>query len=133
MSAYIVSDTHINALITWGVTHKAWFRSDYFAGHEEELASLLSAANTESVNYRYGTKDDFAPFKYKMVAVADHLKPVDILCMCDCLEYQSCEHPGYYLSEAYSLLIAIKGCAITELPGYDTAIRDLNDEEVDHA
>lgn len=130
MSCYMVSNTHINALITYGMLHRAWFRGNYFDGHEQGLAAMLYAANVESVNYRYNKEADTLGFKYEMVVITDALTPLDILSMCNCLEYQSCEHPGYDESGAYKLLIAIKDCAIIALPGYNSAIRDLNDEEV---
>ena len=54
--------------------------------------------------------------------------PVQILKMCDCLEYQSCETDDYRESIAFELLEAIRRAAIRELPGYEDAPWDYYPE-----
>lgn len=49
------------------------------------------------------------------------LDAVNILKMCDGLEYQSCECDDWRKSVAYELLTAIRLAAIRTLPGYDQA------------
>ena len=51
--------------------------------------------------------------------------PVHLLKMCDCLEYQSCETEDYRQTTAFGLLDAIRGAAISRLPGYDQAPWEL--------
>jgi hypothetical protein len=46
---------------------------------------------------------------------------VQVLKACNCLEYQSCEHPGWEASEAHAFLQALKDKAVRALPGYETA------------
>lgn len=49
------------------------------------------------------------------------LTPLDILKMCDCLEYQSCESADYRETLAWRLLGMIRRAAWRALPGYDDA------------
>lgn len=128
MSAYLVSDRHINALVTYAADHEVWFQRAYCRGREQALAALLYAANVESVNYRYNETDETLGFNYRRVDIT-RLAAVDILKLCNGLEYQSCEHPGYDDSQARELLIAIKETAIRELPGYDDAPWGLHENE----
>lgn len=46
---------------------------------------------------------------------------LDILKMCDCLEYQSCETDNYRQTDAHQLTQKIKEAAVRNLPGYDDA------------
>jgi hypothetical protein len=123
MSAYIVSDRHINTLASWAEFHKV-----YCCGgnvQAEMAAALLYAANVESVNYRYkeGTETLYSGFEPQP---PDRHTPIEIARLCDSLEYQSCEHPGYEASQAAKLLAAIKFKAVTLLPGYATAPRSID-------
>ena len=54
--------------------------------------------------------------------------PVQILKMCDCLEYQSCETDDYRESIACELLEAIRRAAIRALAGYEDAPWDYEPE-----
>ncbi len=38
-----------------------------------------------------------------------------------CLDYQSCEHPGWEASESHSFLESLKSAAVSALPGMDAA------------
>ena len=102
-----------------------------------ELASLyaevLYQENIRSVRARYpGDKKDELPgpiirSDHIVVSTSDvvqanyRLKPVAILKMCDCLEYQSCETEDYRQTIAYRLLEQIRRAAIRELAGYEDA------------
>lgn len=106
---------------------------------EEEIATyyanILYCENIRSVQSRYpdDSFDDLPGLiqKPEMLevthqdiawqAVYGHLKAVDILKMCDCLEYQSCETDDYRSTLAFKLLDRIRGAAIHDLPGYDSA------------
>lgn len=54
------------------------------------------------------------------------LKPVDILGMCNCLEYQSCESDDWETTIAFSLLNNIRKAAVQCLPDYDNAPWDFS-------
>lgn len=53
------------------------------------------------------------------------VKPIAILKMCACLDYQSCESDDWSNTVAYRLLDRIKDAAIQALPGYDDAPSDF--------
>ena len=136
MSAYICNTDHFVFLVaaatsrqiclfqglhmTWrhnGVTHRLNYGD---TARELEVANMLAAENTASVNARYNettspptiTRGD-QPFL--------HFPPVQVIKSCDCLEYQSCEHDGWEASEAKAFLDALRKKAWHALPGYDDA------------
>lgn len=100
-------------------------------------ANILYAENIRSVQARYpgDTFEDLpgliqkpdmlevtANESFEQYAYAPYvLKPVDILKMANCLEYQSCETNDWRDTLAYRLLLRIKEAAIRLLPGYDDA------------
>lgn len=125
MSAFICSDKHINSIVRFAckqnvVTYSInpelrWSVS----GREQKTAELLYAENVRSVNYRY-LQDEandgiiYDPF-------APDLRAIEVIKACDCLAYQSCEHPDWDSSLACVLLKAIQRKAIDLLPGYSNA------------
>lgn len=58
------------------------------------------------------------------------LKPVDILAMCACLDYQCCETNDWESTLAYKLVNRIKDAAIKQLPGYDDAPWEYTKPEI---
>lgn len=129
MSAFIVTDKHINTLVTFAglrnvsASYGNPTRSIAVAGNEQAIAELLLAENTRSVNYRYKESDPVAPINF---IFENSFNVVGILKACTCLQYQSCETDDYETTAAYALLRAIREQAVTELPGYtdaDWAIR----------
>jgi len=128
MSAYIVEDAHIDALINFAISKKA---SYYFTGNNRridftketanEIGQHLLNENFRSVNHRYRNeygKPHKYNFKFKLTPAHS---PVAILKAINCLEYQSCEHDEWETSEAYKILDGIKSYAIYALPGYEAA------------
>jgi hypothetical protein len=116
MSAFIVNDYHINALVTYGVRAKAqYYNGDEWVYFNEDtawaLASRLYRANVQSVNRRYGERTRSTGFKYKPVDISQ-LNAADIVKACDCLEYQSCERKEWERSQARKTLLAIRDSAI---------------------
>lgn len=96
-------------------------------------ANILYAANIRSVSVRYpNDKYDELPGpieKPDEITVTHRhtnhvnwvLEPVQILKMCDCLEYQSCEAEDWEQTTAYNLLHQIRKAAIRALQGYEDA------------
>ena len=125
MSAFICSPQHINAIVRWAGRHHVtcWHgnpsRLHSVAGKEQDTAALLYAENVRSVNYRYFRTIDTSGIVYD--ASAPDLRPIDVIKACDCLAYQSGEHPAWDDSLACRLLKEIQSAAITRLPGYDAA------------
>lgn len=95
-------------------------------------ANILYDENIRSVSARYpNDKPDKLPgpitrpariqVRNRDTMHGAHLHPVDILKMCDCLEYQSCETDDYRNTLGFKLLDRIRGAAIHTLPGYENA------------
>lgn len=85
MSAYICSDRHIASIALWAAM-------DSSGKLAQEIADALKRENIKSVNYRYNEK---TRFKKCDLSKAEVLQPEDVVSLCDCLDYQSCEHPDY--------------------------------------
>lgn len=130
MSAFMCSDKHINAILTFA--DKAKYSVTYswkgvrrtLKGREElqRAALVLQAANASSVNYRYvhntAAQSDADSIVYR---AEPRLDAVTLIKQCHCLAYQSCELDSWDESEACAILEAIKNAAHRELPGYDDA------------
>ena len=130
-------DWQVDPRYVEGLTHPdAKLRGlDNFNTHE--LATLyadtLYQENIRSVRARYpDDKWDELPgphIKPLHIIVThrhfDHvnwvLKPVEILCMLDSWEYQSCETEDFQQTVAYRLAQSIRKAAIRSLPGYEQA------------
>jgi len=123
MSAFIVSDTHINALVSYATGGGPFRVSD---GNPQELGQMLVNENYRSVNYRYRERDEPHTFRYR--PYIKPLKPVEVIKLCDCYDYQSCETDDYEKSEAYRLIQGIRSKALHLLPGYADAPWGLDDE-----
>jgi len=130
MSAFIVTDTHINALVRYASRHKL---SVFFNrklgfpfgkeqlktyGNEQAIAQILLDENVKSVNYRYRdnevmtiTYDPGAPI----------LTAIQAIKAAQCLKYQSNECDDFEESIAFKLIEAIIADAIPRLEGYESA------------
>lgn len=120
MSAYIVSYKHIDAILT------AYATTPWTNGKTEEdltkLGRLLLAENVRSVAHRYGELPETSTAtEYVFKEQSKTLKPVAIIKLCDCLEYQSCETEDYYQTDAWVKLKSIHGSFISLLPDYEEA------------
>lgn len=125
MSAFVVSDNHINTLVTFGKLHRCRVyignpttHLDFF-DQPDLIARILYKANVDSVNYRYREHEPAASFKYKTAGV--YAKPIEIIKACDCFDYQACEVPDYDNTAAAKLIDSVRRAAIRALPGYDGA------------
>lgn len=124
MSAFICTDTHINALVTWASANKVTvtdgnlYKIRDVYNNELSISELFYIANVISVNYRYKLADPIGDIVYKPTGL---YRPVEIIKLCNSLDYQSCEHPDWDDSLAKKLLDEIRQKAITKLPGYDAA------------
>jgi hypothetical protein len=88
-------------------------------GHKQEVGQILVDQNFRSVNYHY--EEDYPVREYVADPPAVTLSPVAILKACDCYDYQACETPDYWETEAFAIVRAIRNRAIRLLPGYDEA------------
>ena len=118
MSAFVVPHAHIDALVSWAVHH----RVPLFPAPATpaSVAAELFEENCRSVDHRYG-EVNARDYRYTAPDYWNLLSPVQILKACNCLEYQSCEHPGWPDSQARANLEVIRAYAVRMLPGYDEA------------
>jgi hypothetical protein len=144
VSAWIVSKTHIDLLVTAGL---------HFAGHRDRLrwyygnptrsgeldpstahivGQMLWAENLASVAGRYpadvsgqrpGPNDfeDEQVLTYRFARVPGALDRAAVLKALHCYEYQSCEHDGWQSSAAHAFCRALERSIVTSLPGYAAA------------
>lgn len=150
MSAWIVSDKHISYLVSAAIAYSenfplSWFtygtaenapvrigellpREPYDDMEREmnrrnqvlspnQIGQLLWNENYRSVNSRYHDKDLTPVYSFKK----EEVDPVITLKLIVCYEYQSCEHPGWYDSEARQFCSALKSATINAIPGYVSA------------
>lgn len=87
MSAFIVNDIHIATI----VHHYAKLKG-LDEEHKQALADNLLAKNIRSVNHRY--RED-TPIDACDISEWSDVSYGDLLSLCDCLDYQSCEYPEY--------------------------------------
>lgn len=122
MSAFIVSDKHINTLVSYGILNGVGFRFgetfSSIAQDPQAAAATLHAANVVSVNRRY-QRCETPDFTFRSVAVLPDA--ITILKACDCFDYQSCEVDDYDNTIGAAIIRAIRGSAIRSLAGYDRA------------
>jgi hypothetical protein len=130
MSAFIVTDTHINALVRYASRHKLSVFFNRQLGfpfgkeqlkvydNEQAIAQILLDENVKSVNYRYRDNE-------VMTITYDHgapiLSAIQAIKAAQCLKYQSCEHDDFEDSIAFKLIEAIISDAIPRLEGYESA------------
>jgi hypothetical protein len=127
MSAFIVSDKHIDYLIGSAITLGAK-RGDFdwasFHDGAADMARALEVENWRSVSYRYNESSEPPPprqLNWFHFASIKGIDPVVTLKAIQCYEYQSCEHPDWEVSAARKFCDRLRSLAIASLPGYDAA------------
>lgn len=123
MSAFIVSKKHIDVLITSLKTAQNRFtifhqQNAINFDTLDEIGQILVNQNYESVNFRYN--ENAVPYKYEHKAVSLP-EIVQILKLCDCYDYESCETDDYEQTLACNIINTIRINLISKLPGYDEA------------
>lgn len=115
MSAFNVSESHIDYIVRAAL---AWGLTDYAGA--DLLGRTLWAENARSVAHRYSEEPEPSDYEYRHTsgpAAGFPIREAWIVSACDCLEYQSCEHPGWETSVARAALHAIRHHAATRIPG----------------
>lgn len=116
MSAFICNNSHITVLAVYAARNRLLGWTD-----ANRIGEMLHAENVRSVNYRYGeaTQPDFALCEWAAFQVFSR---VQVVKAARCLEYQSCEHPGWEESDAFKLVRAIiADDSSRDIPGWDEA------------
>lgn len=135
MSAYICSDSHINALATLAAlarvkVYRPGLPMIDCAGQEQFTAELLLTENARSVNHRYPGDQNDPTIVHHCEARFLRLTPVEVIKLCDCYDYQACETDDYPQTLACALIKTLRKHYITELPGYDDAAWELDNAPV---
>jgi hypothetical protein len=118
MSAYIVTDDHINVVVSWFIDYRKDYQLWYeingnygYMGQAEavDVAQVLYSENVKSVNSRYNEQSPDEQYQFTYLA---HVKEAygigEIAGALDCLEYQSCETDGYHTSDAYKIITSMR-------------------------
>lgn len=126
MSAFIVEDVHIDALVTYAIGGGPYRVTE---DDPNKIGQMLVNQNCLSVNYRYGERS--TPPQYRFRPYLKPLAPVAIIKLSQCYDYQACETDDYDRTEAARLMDAIRSKAIAALPGYDSAPWALREERSD--
>lgn len=143
MSAYVVSKTDIDLLIS---ALRQFRTRVFYKRHLDaadsfdptELGRMFWFENVKSVAYRYGLNDDddddLSELTNYKLSVAEYnfheyldIKPARIAKIAAHYEYQSCEHPSWYSSEAQHTILRLYSALCRHLPGYDDAPWGIND------
>jgi hypothetical protein len=127
MSAYVVSDKHIDALLTFADRPRYQAPDYYYRGDKrvtfydnlDAIGQALLNQNYASVNHRYQELN--TPPEYRYTRFNRILSPVEAIKACDCYKYQACENEGHEKTEAWTIIEHIRERAIDELPGMDKA------------
>ena len=132
MSAFLLDDHHLNALVFWADCYGLIGKSQRDPATCAAAGKMLLRQNVDSLIARYGDDPcDFAEvlasYEYRVTSLLPMLKPVYLLKLCDCYDYQACETEDYDESAAARFVNRLRKYAIMNLPGYDQALWDLKD------
>lgn len=118
MSAYTVSDNHLNVLVSWfmenRVEYRLWYKLNgkfgyMSAGDAPRVAYELYKQNVLSVNDRYNDIESDEQYTFEYIKNAKQAYGLaEIAGAIDCLEYQSCETDNYKNTDAYSIITAMR-------------------------
>jgi hypothetical protein len=102
MSAYICSDRQFQTI--------AEYAAEYMGADAATVADVLKRENVRSVNTRYNekTRSSKVAFKAGNSLLGSGFNNADIVALCNCVNYQSCENNDYQQTIAASLLNMIK-------------------------
>lgn len=158
MSAFEVSDTHIDVLVSAALCGGpsdtlTWYHGEIpgtqpgeaLPGREDYLTALkktrreVTRENAETwgatllaenrASVNHRYDEDEIEAPYILTEYTGRINPVAILSALSCYEYQSCEHPGWATSEAHDFCEALRHRMIRLLPGYGSAPWEINDPD----
>lgn len=136
MSAYLVSKSHIDALVTLGSLHKVIPYGS--RTYTTDMGKTLIRANVESIEARYpdtkghpqempGCYIDAETYTHALYAKHTNLTPAAGLKAISGYEYQACEHKGWNGSVAQVFCDSLRHALIRALPGYSSADWEITD------
>lgn len=119
MSVFVCSENHLSTIVAWadryGVIRPA--------PTQPAVVNLLHEENVKSYNARYKEDNPVIPVENKIPK--SWPSPIQVIKLCQCLAYQSCEHDGWGTSRAKVYLDQVIQKAISKIPGYDEARWDV--------
>jgi hypothetical protein len=146
MSAFIVSSSTIEAIVTFarrhldsieplpGASTATLVPIDAVSTHA--IGQALLDENHRSVNHRYATHDLAPRYRHldRVSCKVDGsywrlLMAVDMIKLCHCLAYQSCEHDDWETSWVRRFLDRVIDAAVRLLPDYDDTPWGLYDDD----
>lgn len=122
MSCFIVSTTHVDALLTWARTNPGYSPA-MFGDELDQAGRTLLDDNARAYFYRYSHRDDvgtFEPSEYQW-RQGKKLDAVGFIKAAQCMRYQMAEFDGWEKSTGAQMLAAWIERAISTLAGYDGA------------
>lgn len=155
MSAFVVNQGHIHAMLRAGLAYDglyilSWFtvppqtmqqaqeyRRELRFETADRVGAMLIAENVRSVCYRYeqaptddlpGPIDRYWLLEYRYDPRGRIPTPVEALKLVACYEYQSCEHPEWAGTEGYAFCADLREKLINVLPGYEEADWEWRDQ-----
>jgi hypothetical protein len=132
MSAYVVSDDHINVIVSWFLDYRKdnqlWYELGGNYGYMDEAAAArvawtLHSQNIRSVNHRYSEESTDEHYTFNKIGNAKQAYSLaEVAGALDCLEYQSCETADYPSTDAYRLITSMRKALLKKVQD-----RDLGD------
>lgn len=148
--SYTLFQHHGHLSWVWDIDRNAgtYKRAEIHRGDSDRanaVGKMLWDENIRSVRYRYPNTENLpGPIgesyeyvhdwtydgeQYVRVLHLLRIDPLAVLKACDCLDYQSCEHPGWDGSEANAFLEALRKAAYRAIPGYENAAWHIADDD----
>jgi hypothetical protein len=145
MSAWLVSEDHINVMITWAMDNGVFLPSP---GTPEDACRILTNANMRSLRARYAGREFLADwerparkYRFKRInvrellerrlkaelivgGISDLIVAGQIRKCCDCYDYQSCEDDRYPKSSAAKFVEAVRSRSRGLFPGEHRVLYD---------
>jgi len=134
MSAYLLDDKEISAIINWGCdsdTTYFWNGSHIkLRQYPEETAQVLLDENYKSINYRYKEADKPHKINFERNHVSHIFNDGEIAKAVNCYEYQACETHEWHNSQAKTICRGIKDTIIRRLPGYEAGFWGIDHNKI---
>ena len=121
MSAWLVSERHINVLVKARRLGDERFDRLQEDMTDDDLGRMLWRENMLSLQARYGDKVKQKQLKAYRYTDPGEFTHAAIFKAIACYEYQTCEHDGWQSSEAKRYCRDLQDVVISALPGYEEA------------
>lgn len=141
MSAYFVSDAHINVMLTFALQNRILLPDPDVPATSLDLTATSNATrigralllqNARSLVARYGTRIEMIPELARNESHAKHFVfrpdirlrslgdflPIAIIKASHCFDYQACETDDYETNSAAKIMVALREGAAHYLPHY---------------